>query len=436
MKMDEWQALRRSIRSHLLVGGLGFLTLTGVFGGWAVGTEIVGAVIAQGSLVVETSLKKVQHPVGGVVSELMVRDGDRVKAGDVVMRIDATMTRANLAIVVKSLDQFTARKARLEGERDRAASVVFPQSLRDRAGDAEVLAMMNAEQRLYEDRRAVRESKKRQLEQRVRQLRDEISGLEAERAANVREQGMVDEELIRFRSLQERGLLDKSRLSTLERQATDIDGDIGRLRAGIAGIEAKISETALQILQIDEQWSEEVGSDLREMDARIGEYVERRVAAEDQLKRVDILAPQDGVVHQLAVHTVGGVIAPGEQIMMIVPEVDKLVVEAKVAPQDIDQIYFGQVTNLRFSAFNQKTTPEITGTVERISADVTVDQRTGASYYLVRVATSQEQIKRLGEFSLMPGMPVEAFITTGERSVLSYFLKPLLDQANRTFRQA
>ncbi|AMD58396.1 HlyD family type I secretion periplasmic adaptor subunit [Agrobacterium sp. 33MFTa1.1] len=434
--MDEWQTLRRSIRNHIFVGGLGFLTLVGVFGGWAVGTEIVGAVIAQGSLVVETSLKKVQHPVGGVVSELAVRDGDRVKAGDVVMRIDATMTKANLAIIVKSLDQFTARKARLESERDRAGRVIFPQTLLDRAGDGEVLAMMNAEQRLYENRKAVRESKKRQLEQRVRQLRDEISGMEAERAANLREQGMVDEELIRFRSLHERGLMEKSRLSTLERQATDIDGDIGRLMAGIAGVEAKISETALQILQIDEQWSEEVGSDLREMDARIGEYVERRVAAEDQLKRVDILAPQDGVVHQLSVHTIGGVVAPGEQIMMIVPEVDKLVVEVKVAPQDIDQIYYGQLTNLRFSAFNQKTTPEITGTVERISADVTVDQRTGTSFYLVRVATSQEQIKRLGEFSLMPGMPVEAFITTGERSVLSYFLKPLIDQANRTFREA
>lgn len=434
--MDEWQTLRRSIRNHIFVGGLGFLTLVGVFGGWAVGTEIVGAVIAQGSLVVETSLKKVQHPVGGVVSELAVRDGDRVKAGDVVMRIDATMTKANLAIIVKSVDQFTARKARLESERDRAGRVIFPQALLDRAGDGEVLAMMNAEQRLYENRKAVRESKKRQLEQRVRQLRDEISGMEAERAANFREQGMVDEELIRFRSLHERGLMEKSRLSTLERQATDIDGDIGRLMAGIAGVEAKISETALQILQIDEQWSEEVGSDLREMDARIGGYVERRVAAEDQLKRVDILAPQDGVVHQLSVHTIGGVVAPGEQIMMIVPEVDKLVVEVKVAPQDIDQIYYGQLTNLRFSAFNQKTTPEITGTVERISADVTVDQRTGTSFYLVRVATSQEQIKRLGEFSLMPGMPVEAFITTGERSVWSYFLKPLIDQANRTFREA
>ena len=434
--MDEWQTLRRSIRNHIFVGGLGFLTLVGVFGGWAVGTEIVGAVIAQGSLVVETSLKKVQHPVGGVVSELAVRDGDRVKAGDVVMRIDATMTKANLAIIVKSLDQFTARKARLESERDRAGRVIFPQTLLDRAGDGEVLAMMNAEQRLYENRKAVRESKKRQLEQRVRQLRDEISGMEAERAANLREQGMVDEELIRFRSLHERGLMEKSRLSTLERQATDIDGDIGRLMAGIAGVEAKISETALQILQIDEQWSEEVGSDLREMDARIGEYVERRVAAEDQLKRVDILAPQDGVVHQLSVHTIGGVVAPGEQIMMIVPEVDKLVVEVKVAPQDLDQLYTGQLPTLPFSAFNQKTTPEITGTVERISADVTVDQRTGTSFYLVRVATSQEQIKRLGEFSLMPGMPVEAFITTGERSVLSYFLKPLIDQANRTFREA
>ncbi|KJF72665.1 HlyD family type I secretion periplasmic adaptor subunit [Agrobacterium arsenijevicii] len=434
--MDEWQTLKRSIRSHLIVGTLGFLTLIGLFGGWAVGTEIVGAVIAQGSLVVETSLKKVQHPVGGVVSELMVRDGDRVKAGDVVMRIDATMTRANLAIIVKSLDQFSARRARLESERDRAVSVVFPQVLLERAGDTEIAAMMNAEQHLYESRRAVRESKKRQLEQRVRQLRDEIAGMDAERAANFREQGMVDEELNRFRSLHEKGLMEKSRLSTLERQATDIEGDIGRLMAGIAGVGAKISETSLQIIQIDEQWSEEVGSDLREMDARIGEYVERRVAAEDQLKRVDIVAPQDGLVHQLAVHTVGGVIAPGEPIMMIVPEVDKLVVEAKVAPQDIDQIYYGQATNLRFSAFNQKTTPEITGTVERIAADVTVDQRTGTSYYVVRVATSPEQIKRLGEFSLMPGMPVEAFITTGQRSVLSYFLKPLLDQANRTFREA
>ncbi|WP_065375949.1 HlyD family type I secretion periplasmic adaptor subunit [Ensifer adhaerens] len=434
--MDDWQTLRRSIRTHLIVGALGFATLVGLFGGWAIGTEIVGAVIAQGSVVVESSLKKVQHPMGGVVSELMVRDGDRVRAGDVVMRLDATMTKANLAIILKSLDQFAARKARLEGERDRRERVAFPETLLARGNEPEIAAMMHAEEQLYQNRRDVRDSKKRQLERRVQQLNDEIRGMEAERAASERERVLIKDELDRYVFLHDMGLLEKSRISTLERQATDIDGEIGRLTAGIAGVHEKIAETALQIIQVDEQWAEEVGSDLREMDARIGEYVERKVAAEDQLKRVDIVAPQSGIVHQLSVHTVGGVVAPGEQIMMIVPDIGKLVVEAKVAPQDIDQIYSGQRAILRFSAFSQKTTPEINGAVERVSADVTVDQRTGASYYVARVAISPEEIQRLGNVSLMPGMPVETFITTGARSVASYFVKPLMDQVNRAFRES
>lgn len=434
--MDDWQTLRRSIRTHLIVGALGFAILVGLFGGWAIGTEIVGAVIAQGSVVVESSLKKVQHPVGGVVSELMVRDGDRVKAGDVVMRIDATMTRANLAIILKSLDQFAARKARLESERDHSEHVTFPETLLSRAGDPEVAAMMHAEQRLYKSRRDVRESKKRQLERRVQQLNDEIRGMEAERTASSRERVLINEELGRYTFLHDKGLMEKSRLSTLERQATDIDGEMGRLLAGVAGVHEKIAETSLQIIQVDEQWAEEVGTDLREMDARIGEYVERKVAAEDQLKRVDIVAPQNGIVHQLAVHTVGGVVAPGEPIMMIVPDIDKLVVEARVAPQDIDQIYSGQKAILRFSAFSQKTTPEISGAIERVSADVSVDQRTGASFYVARIAITPEEIERLGNVALMPGMPVETFITTGERSVASYFIKPLMDQVSRAFRES
>ncbi|KQY73133.1 HlyD family type I secretion periplasmic adaptor subunit [Ensifer sp. T173] len=434
--MDDWQTLRRSIRTHLIVGVLGFATLVGLFGGWAIGTEIVGAVIAQGSVVVESSLKKVQHPVGGVVSELMVRDGDHVKAGDVVMRIDATMTKANLAIILKSLDQFAARKARLESERDRTERVVFPETLLSRAEDPDVAAMMHAEQRLYESRRDVRESKKRQLERRVQQLNDEIRGMDAERTASSRERILIKEELGRYTFLHDKGLMEKSRLSALERQATDIDGEMGRLLAGVAGVHEKIAETSLQIIQVDEQWAEEVGTDLREMDARIGEYVERKVAAEDQLKRVDIVAPQNGIVHQLAVHTVGGVVAPGEPIMMIVPDIDKLVVEAKVAPQDIDQIYSGQKAILRFSAFSQKTTPEIVGAVERVSADVSVDQRTGASFYVARIAITPAEIQRLGNVSLMPGMPVETFITTGERSVASYFIKPLMDQVSRAFRES
>jgi HlyD family secretion protein len=313
MNMDDWQNLRRSIRTHLIVGALGFTTLVGLLGGWAVGTEIVGAVIAQGSVVVESSLKKVQHPVGGVVSELLVRDGDRMKAGDVVMRLDATMTKANLAIIRKSLDQFSARRARLESERDHRERVAFPQTLLARVAEPEVAAMMAAEERLYRSRSEVRESKKRQLEKRVEQFSEEIHGMEAEREGGRREEALIRQELERFATLHEKGLVEKTRVSPLERQAADIEGKIGRLTAEIAGIGEKIAETELQIIQVDEQWAEEVGSDLREMDARIGEYVERQVAAEDQLKRVDILAPQNGIVHQLAVHTVGGVIAPGSR---------------------------------------------------------------------------------------------------------------------------
>lgn len=434
--MNDWHNLQRSISKHLLVGALAFAVLVGGIGGWAAMTEIVGAVIAPGSIVVESNLKKVQHPVGGVVSELLVGDGDQVRAGDVVMRLDATMTKANLQIIVKSLDQFAARKARLESERDRLERVQFPESLRARADDPDIAAMMAAEQRLYESRSDVRVSKKRQLERRVEQFHDEIRGMEAERTASQEERGLIREELDRYIRLHDQGLMDKSRLSTLQRQATDVDGEIGRLTASIAGVREKMAETELQIIQVDEQWAEEVGSDLREMDARIGEYAERKIAAEDQLKRVDIIAPQSGVVHQLAVHTVGGVIAPGEPVMMIVPGVDKLVVEAKVQPQDIDQIHAGQRAILRFSAFNQKTTPEIAGSVERVSADVTVDEKTGVSFYTARVEISEEELARLGAVTLMPGMPVETFITTGERSVASYFIKPLVDQMNRAFRES
>ncbi|WP_188825005.1 HlyD family type I secretion periplasmic adaptor subunit [Brucella endophytica] len=434
--MDDWQNLQRSIGVHLAIGALAFALLAGGIGGWAVATEIVGAVIAQGSVVVESSLKKVQHPVGGVVSELLVRDGDRVEAGDIVMRLDATMTKANLQIIVKSLDQFAARKARLESERDRQDRVRFPDTLLARASEPEISAMMAAEQRLYETRRDVRESKKKQLERRIEQSQDEIRGMEAERAASRQERSLIKEEIERHAHLLDLGLMEKSRLTALQRQATDVDGEIGRLTAGIAGVHEKIAETELQIIQVDEQWAEEVGTDLREMDARIGEYTERRVAAEDQLKRIDIVAPQNGIVHQLSVHTVGGVVAPGEPIMMIVPDVDKLVVEARVQPQDIDQLYAGQRAILRFSAFSQKTTPEISGSVERISADVSVDEKTGAQFYTARIAIPKDQLERLGPVTLMPGMPVETFITTGERSVASYFIKPFMDQLNRAFRES
>ncbi|TKW76553.1 MAG: HlyD family type I secretion periplasmic adaptor subunit, partial [Bradyrhizobium icense] len=234
--------------------------------------------------------------------------------------------------------------------------------------------------------------------------------------------------------LYEQRLIQISRLTVLERDAARLNGERGQYIAARAQSKGKITETELQIIQVDKDMVSEVSKDLRETTDKIGEFIERKVTAEDQLRRIDIRAPQDGMVLQSTVHTVGGVITAGDAIMMIVPQADDLSVEAKVNPQDIDKLQIGQKTVLRFSAFNQRTTPELEGKVTRVSADVTADQRTGQSYYTIRVSMRPDEIARLGEAKLVPGMPVEAFVQTGERTMLSYFMKPLSDQLMRTFR--
>jgi HlyD family secretion protein len=221
----------------------------------------------------------------------------------------------------------------------------------------------------------------------------------------------------------------------LEREAARLKGELAQSIASTAQVRGKVTEIELQILQIDQELSSEVAKELREIDGKIGEFVERKVTAEDQLKRVDIRAPQDGVVHQLNVHTIGGVVSAADPVMLIVPEADMLMVDAKISPADIDQVYIGQSTNLRFSAFNQRTTPEIQGKISRISADVTPDQRTGQNFYAVRVAITPEELARLGNVKLVPGMPAEVFARTYDRSILSYLIKPLSDQVARAFRE-
>jgi HlyD family secretion protein len=225
-------------------------------------------------------------------------------------------------------------------------------------------------------------------------------------------------------------------VTALERDAARLEGERGSLVSSIAQTKGKMTETELQILQIDQDLRTEVGKDLAEIRGKLAELVEKRVAAEDQLKRVDIRAPQDGLVHQLAIHTVGGVITPnGEPLMLIVPKADALTVEAKIAPQDIDQVRIGHRAVLRFSAFNQRTTPELTGTVSLVSADITKDEKTGSSFYTVRIGLTAAEIARLNGLKLVPGMPVESFIQTGERTVLSYLTKPLTDQITKAWRE-
>jgi HlyD family secretion protein len=425
-----------SIRDNLAVAaGLAAALVFGV-GGWATYTMIAGAVIAPGQLVVESDVKKVQHPTGGVVGELLVREGARVKAGDVLIRLDETQTRANLDIVLKALDELAARRARDEAERDGAGVVVFPAELLARAdADAGVAHLVDGETRLFVSRVAGREGQKAQLRERVTQLSEEIEGLTQQAAAKEREIALIGTELKGVRELFSKNLVPIQRVTALERDSTRLQGERGQLIAATASTRGKIAETRLQILQIDQEMRSDVGKDLAEIRGKWSELVEKRVAAQDQLKRIDMRAPQDGTVHQLTVHTIGGLVTPSEPAMLIVPEADQLLVEVKVQPQDIDNVRVGQRAMLRFPAFNTRTTPELAGDVSRVSADVTQDPKTGATSYTARIRLSAEETGRLGGLRLVPGMPVEAYMQIGDRSVLSYLVKPLTDQIAKAWKE-
>src|SRR5262249_32140753 len=419
---------RRSMRRHLVAAIVVTSILIIGVGGWGATAVISGAVVASGSIVVDSNVKKVQHLTGGLVGELRVRDGDRVKAGDIVVRLDQTVTRSNLAVVTKGLDELWARKGRLASERDSLDALVFPAHFQGRESDPEAAAVMDAERKLFELRRSARSGQKAQFRQQIEQLREEITGLTGQQKAKTREIELIKGELEGVRELFKKNLVPLTRLNQLERESTRLEGERAQLIASVAQAKGKIAEIDLKIIQIDQDLSSEVAKEMREIDGKIGEFVERKVTAEDQLQRVEIRAPIDGTVFQLAVHTIGGVIAAGEPIMLIVPDGDNLMVEAKVSPQDIEQVKLKQNTVLRFPAFNVPATPQINGPVPTISADISTDQRTGSSYYTVRIGLLPEEVSRMGNVKLVPGMPVECFIQTGERTVISYLLKPLRDQ--------
>ena len=435
MKYLDHADTREAIRRYTIAGGAVVLFLTGGVGVWAGTMHIAGALIAPGTIVVDSNVKKVQHPTGGVVGEVRVHDGDRVEAGDLLVRLDDTVARANLAIVTKGLTELEARKARLSAERDRVDTIKFPDDLLQRRDDPDVAQVLAAESKLFELRRSARAGQKAQLRERIEQLGKEINGFSSQQISKEKEVTLIERELAGVRDLFQKNLVPMTRVTSLERDATRLDGERGQLVASIAQAKGKVAELNLQIIQVDEDASSEVAKEMRETDGKIGEFVERKVAAADQLKRTDIRAPQTGTVFQSTVHTVGGVIPAGEQIMLIVPDAEKLAVEAKVNPQDVDKVQVSQPAVLRFSAFDTRTTPEILGKVTRVSADTTTDQRTGLSYYTIRIALERDQTARLGNVKLVPGMPVDAFVQTGERTVMSYLMKPLSDQIVKAFRE-
>jgi HlyD family secretion protein len=364
-----------------------------------------------------------------------VHDGDHVKAGDLLVRLDDTVARASLAIVTKGLTEFEARRARLAAERDRADTIKFPDGLLQREPDPDVAQVLAAERKLFDLRRAARAGQKAQLRERIEQLGKEINGFTSQQISKEKEVTLIQHELEGVHELFQKNLVPMTRVTALERDATRLDGERGQLVASIAQAKGKVAELNLQIIQVDEDASSEVAKEMREVEGKIGEFVERKIAAADQLKRTDIRAPQAGTVFQSTVHTVGGVIPPGDPMMIIVPDAENLAVEARVNPQDIDKVQITQPAVLRFSAFDTRTTPEIFGKVTRVSADTTLDQRTGQSYYTIRIALERDQMERLGNVRLVPGMPVDAFVQTGERTVIAYLMKPLSDQIVKAFRE-
>ncbi|TCM78613.1 HlyD family type I secretion periplasmic adaptor subunit [Rhizobium sp. BK068] len=435
MRQGHAPLAERAIRSLTLAAVATILLLVGVLGGLAATIHLQGAVIAPGTLVVDSYVKPVQHQKGGTVAQVFVRNGDRVEAGETLVHLDDTQTRANVAIVSKRLKELAARTARLSAERDAKDIIAFPASFLEEHGDIEVAAMLDGEQRLFDDRRSSRAGRKAQLAERVRQLAKQAEGLTAQQDGKRQAIAILKKELSSLQPLLEQGIIPATRVYALQRDAADLTGELGSLVASEAETSGKIAETRLQIIQIDDDQRTEVSDQLRQAESETGEYAERLVAAEDELKHIDIRAPQDGIVHQLSVHARGAVVTPGEAIMQIVPNNDVLTPELKLSPQDIDQVMIGQPVTLRFSAFSQRTTPELNGRVAKIAADLTTDQRTGQSYYSLRVSVPAEEWARFGALTPVAGMPVEAFIQTGERTALAYLTKPLTDQIARAFRE-
>jgi HlyD family secretion protein len=430
-----------SIRKLQLVGYAAIVVAVGGFGGWASTSEIAGAVIANGNVVVESNVKKVQHPTGGIVGEILVKEGSEVESGQVLMRLDDTLTRATLGVVQSQLDLYVAREARLLAERDGLSVIPLVSALPGAVETEAFAAAIAGERRLFESRRNALDGQRAQLHERITQIGEEIRGLTAQQESKAKEIDYIAEELNGVEQLYAKNLVSISRLKQLQRDQVRLQGERGQLIADIARSRGKIAETELQVLQLDQDFRTEVLKDLRETQAKTAELQERASAADDELKRTTIRAPQAGIIYQLQVHTIGGVIAKGDTIMQIAPRADPLVIEAKVAPPDIDQVEVQAPVRVRINAGNRRTTPDLDGHVTFVSPDLTSDPLatpTGMQkqqYYLVRVTLSEAAVKAVGDLQLVPGMPVEVYIHTQDRTPLDYLMKPLHEQLARTFRE-
>ncbi|HEX4694626.1 HlyD family type I secretion periplasmic adaptor subunit [Sphingomonas sp.] len=419
---------RRTRRAYwliawLVIGGFGLAALL----------QIGGAVVGSGEVAVESSVKTIAHPTGGILSAVLVRDGDHVAKGQVLMRLDQAVSSVGMESASLGLEQLRARRARLEAERDGAGAILFPGELTASSSPLAKDAMVR-EQRLFDLRRRERDGSVSLLGQRVKQYEDEVRSYQAQIDAIEQQMVLVEPELAGLRKLHDKQLVTINRLNEMERTAVQMRGSKAALESNIAEARARISEAQEQMLNVDKQMRSEAATQLAEVVGQLNDQQLRVATANDTVDRSVIRAPQSGTVDKIAFLTVGSAVPAGQPILQIVPDHDNLLVDARIRPQDVDQVRLGQTARVTFSGLNRQTTPDIPGVVSFLSPDLTSDQKTGQSFYRIKVRLDAQALAKAPQIALKSGMPAEVFVETNDRSILSYLFKPLFDQIRYAMR--
>ncbi len=426
----------RSLRRLQLFGFGSVAAMLALFGVWTALADINGAVIAPATIQAESYSKKVQHREGGNVLKIMVKDGDIVTAGQELITLDPTETQAELSIIQGQLDELAVKRARLLAQRDGEPDLALPADLKDRAAEPSLAEIIAGQQKLLQSTQQTISGKQEQYKVQAGQFEEEIKGIESQIAGGKKQLALISQETEGLKKLQAQGLVPASRVMSMDREAARISGEQGQLAGSKASLQAKISETKLQVLQVQEDARTQALTDLRDTEGKIGELQGRQVASKSRLAHLSIKAPITGTIYQMAVHTEGGVIAPNEPLMMILPQGDDLVLQAQVTPNDIDHVHLGQPAEVVFNSFDSRVTPKISAQVTQVAADTTKQDQQTPAFYVVRLTISAKELEKLGKNKLKPGMSAEAFIQTESRSPFSYLIKPLIQQWSHAMRES
>lgn len=437
MPSDTVLARSQASLGRLAILGYGVtVALVGGLGVWAATTEVAGAIVATGSIVVEAGAQHVQHSEGGIVREILVENDQLVEAGQLLLRLDGTALEASLAVVRAQLDDALARRMRLVAEVEGQTSMKRPSDVPGWVPSVGFNELFSQQGRLLLSRSASLSGQKAQLQEQVTQIEEQIEGLVAQRGALSDQLTVLEDEWRDLSRLLEDGLTEAGRVNANKNQRAGMRGEIARIEADIAAARASTTERRMRSTQLDDEFRAGVLEELQQVNVSVAELLQQEIAAEDKLRRLEVRAPQAGAVHESKIRTVGGVVAAGDTLMLIVPGSSEILVDARVSPMDVDSVRSGQPVTLRLSSLDARLTPELTATVEGISPLTSVDPATGAPYYTVRVAVPPEELVDLAAGTrLVPGMPAEVFIETGDRTVLAYLAKPLIDQVMHTFRE-